>query len=318
MDTLADILQQDIKKHISDVIQESLQDLAVSDAVTDFLKDRIRDPEFRKILKGNITKQIDNHAYIDASISPNIIDWSDFKLPVDNISGLLKTSGLEDHSSKVELTLLDDNVVVEGTLTANKLSVKELEIQDSFDVTAKWFIALRDNLMTNTPSPVMPSYDSEIAELQNRISILSSNTNHLKDLEVTGEASLSDVLYTTPGNKRVGINTMDPSDALTIWDNEVEVVVGKHQSQEGFIGTRRRQDLNIGANNTVGMKVKIDGTVQVHKLQLMNRTIAESKTIPDYAAKRGDIVLNAEPAVGAAIGWVCLDGLKWAKWGTIG
>jgi hypothetical protein len=125
------------------------------------------------------------------------------------------------------------------------------------------------------------------------------------------------VLYTTPGNKRVGINTMEPSDALTVWDQETEVVIGKHASQEGYIGTRRRQDLNIGANNKVGLKIRSDGTVSMDKLELLGRTIGSSKTIPGHAAKKGDIVLNDNPAVGGYVGWVCLDGIRWAGYGKI-
>ena len=33
--------------------------------------------------------------------------------------------------------------------------------------------------------------------------------------------------------------------------------------------------------------------------------------------KTGDIVLNTRPLVGSHIGWVCLDGIKWAGFGRI-
>ena len=128
---------------------------------------------------------------------------------------------------------------------------------------------------------------------------------------------LSNVLYTTPGTKRVGINTIDPSDALTVWDNEVEVVIGKHKAQEGYIGTRRRQDINIGANNKVGITVRSDGSVAINKLQLMGRVIAQSDTVPGEARKKGDITLNTNPQIGSPIGWVCLDGLRWTGFGKI-
>ena len=125
------------------------------------------------------------------------------------------------------------------------------------------------------------------------------------------------MLYTAPGPKRVGINTMEPSDALTVWDQEVEVVIGKHKTQEGYIGTRRGQNINIGANNKVGLTVCTDGRVIINKLQLMGRTISENDSVPGFAAKQGDIVLNSKPKVGNPIGWICLDGIKWGSWGVI-
>jgi hypothetical protein len=53
------------------------------------------------------------------------------------------------------------------------------------------------------------------------------------------------------------------------------------------------------------------------KLELLGRTIGSSKTIPGHAAKKGDIVLNDNPAVGGYVGWVCLDGIRWAGYGKI-
>ena len=66
--------------------------------------------------------------------------------------------------------------------------------------------------------------------MEARIKVNEERGGHPKELEVTGESLLSDVLYTTPGNRRVGINTMDPSDASTVWDQETEIVIGKHKA----------------------------------------------------------------------------------------
>jgi hypothetical protein len=176
---------------------------------------------------------------------------------------------------------------------------------------------MKQDVLASVPKPVpVKDWSFKVAEIEARISV-NEKRNNLNELEVSGEALLSDVLYTTPGNKRVGINTLDPSDALTVWDQECEVVIGKHASQEGYIGTRRRQDLNIGANNAVGLKIRSDGTVVLDKLELQGKVISSSGSIPGHAAKRGDIVLNTKPVQGGYIGWVCLDGLKWTGFGKI-
>ena len=102
-----------------------------------------------------------------------------------------------------------------------------------------------------------------------------------------------------------------------MWDQETEVVIGKHANQEGYIGTRRRQELNIGANNNVGLKIRNDGTAILNKLVLQDKNISSNDSIPGHAAKRGDIALNTKPDVGGYIGWVCLDGIKWTGFGKI-
>jgi hypothetical protein len=211
---------------------------------------------------------------------------------------------------------MDDCVVVEDRLITQVLQADTLIVKD-FATDQPWYATMKQDVLASIPKPETPKdWSFKIAEMDAKIQV-NADRSQLKELEVSGEALLSDVLYTTPGNKRVGINTMEPSDALTVWDQETEVVIGKHASQEGYIGTRRRQNLNIGANNKVGITVRSDGTVSMDKLELLGRTIGSSKTIPGHAAKKGDIVLNDNPTVGDYVGWVCLDGIRWAGYGKI-
>ena len=231
------------------------------------------------MIESIIAERLKTVNFEPGAIDPSAIDISKLRISKEQISDLVEPQGIEDIANSVQLK------------------------QEVLDVI---------------PIPDKPKdWSFKIAEMDARIDVNAKRSGQLKELEVSGESMLSDVLYTTPGNKRVGINTMEPSDALTVWDQEAEVVIGKHASQEGYIGTRRRQDLNIGANNNVGIKVKSDGTVSINKLDLMGRTISQSKTTPGHAAKTGDIVLNSKPTVGSYIGWVCLDGLKWSGFGKI-
>jgi hypothetical protein len=211
---------------------------------------------------------------------------------------------------------MDDCVVVEDRLITQTLQADTLIVKD-FATDQPWYATMKQDVLASVPKPETPKdWSFKIAEMDAKIQV-NADRNQLKELEVSGEAMLSDVLYTTPGNRRVGINTMEPSDALTVWDQETEVVIGKHANQEGYIGTRRRQNLNIGANNKVGITVRSDGTVSMDKLELLGRTIGSSKNTPGHAAKKGDIVLNDNPTVGGYVGWVCLDGIRWAGYGKI-
>ena len=276
------------------------------------------------ILTQTINQYITTVEFPEASIKTSSIDWHDFRMSIDQIDGVKNTSGIEDISDQIQLTIMNDAVVVEGELISKNIKtdvaeVDTLIIKNTVNTDSSWYRELRDGIATSIPSP--PLYDHKIEALEIAITgvqkSMQKSGQHLKQLEVTGEVLLSDVLYTAPGNKRVGINTTEPSDALTVWDQEAEVVIGKHKTQEGYIGTRRRQNINIGANNRVGLTVCPDGSVIINKLQLMGRTISESDSVPGVAAKPGDIVLNSKPKVGKPIGWICLDGIKWASWGDI-
>jgi len=272
------------------------------------------------ILTQTINQYITTVEFPEASIKPSAIDWSNFKISIDQVEGIKNTPGIEDVSEQVQLTIMNDAVVVEGELVSKNIKTDVVEvdtliIKNTINTDSTWYRELKDGIVTSIPSP--PLYDHKIEELETKISNIQKNKEYLKNLEVSGEVLLSNVLYTAPGNKRVGINTTEPSDALTVWDQEAEVVIGKHKTQEGYIGTRRRQNINIGANNKVGLTVCTDGTVIINKLQLMGRTISESDSVPGVAAKPGDIVLNSKPKVGNPIGWICLDGIKWASWGDI-
>ena len=271
-----------------------------------------------EVLEQTLARVLTNVEFPENSINPSSIDWSNFKISVNNVDGYRPLSSIEDLGTSVELTVLDGAVVIENKIITNTVKAQDIEAHNIktkyLEVGDLFKNSIADYVIGRLPKSDTTELDNKITELREQI---NTRKNSFRELEVTGEAVLSDVLYTTPGNRRVGINTMEPSDALTVWDSEVEVVVGKHKAQEGYIGTRRRQELNIGANNKVGIVIKNDGTVAIDKLQLLNRTISENETVPGFAAKRGDIVLNSNPQPGTFVGWVCIDGIRWAGFGRI-
>ena len=276
-----------------------------------------------EVIENIVRNTVTNIDFEPGSISSSSIDWTDFKLTTSNIQDYRKISGIEDLSETVELTLLDGAIVAENSVITKDIITDRLEVNEDLQLSDLIYNSIRDRIINEIPVPEVQKvpkqkdWSFKIGEIEAKIDVNQKRQEHLKQLEVSGEAVLSDVLYTTPGNKRVGINTLEPSDALTVWDSETEVVIGKHKSQEGYIGTRRRQDLNIGANNKVGIVVRSDGNVEINNLQLTGRMISTSDSIPGAAAKTGDLVLNNKPLPGGYIGWVCLDGIKWTGWGKI-
>ena len=266
----------------------------------------------------------DSAGFPQASIPAASINWENYTIDSQLIGDMPKTNlGIEDHSDQVNLTIMNDAVVVENkvvsrqmeadTITTNKLELTSTDQPWIGAIAQQVEQSVRQHDYSIDINKVAVKFDEQVNEIRSEI----KRSTELKELDVAGEAYLSGVLYTTPGNKRVGINTMDPSDALCVWDQEAEVVIGKHANQEGYIGTRRRQALNIGSNNNVGIKISAQGEVEINKLNLCGRTIGTSDHVPGEAAKQGDIRLNTRPQNGAPIGWVCIDGNRWSAFGII-
>jgi len=310
MDTIQQLLERELQAKIHTSLQpymKSIQERALE--------------RIDAVISEIVNQKLQTIDFPDSSIPASKININGLRISKSAIQDHVFGAGIEDIADTVQLTVMDGAVVVENEVVANSVKATTVTadtlIVKDFATDQPWYATMKQDVLASVPKPETPKdWSFKIAEMDAKIQV-NADRNQLKELEVSGEALLSDVLYTTPGNKRVGINTMEPSDALTVWDQETEVVIGKHASQEGYIGTRRRQDLNIGANNKVGLKIRSDGTVSMDKLELLGRTIGSSKTIPGHAAKKGDIVLNDNPTVGGYIGWVCLDGIRWAGYGKI-
>jgi hypothetical protein len=137
----------------------------------------------------------------------------------------------------------------------------------------------------------------------------------LKELQVIGETLLDQTLYAS--NRRVGINTIDPESAMDIWDQEVQVVIGKRQQDTAIIGTTRNQKLVISANNRDQLTVNTDGSVSVKSLNIGNSNHTSSPFMPTDNRAVASVVWNESPVLGGPIGWVSLGGARWAPFGII-
>jgi len=276
------------------------------------------------IIEDVVKRAVESSSFPNSSIPARSINWTDYKIDSQLLDNLPKQfKGIEDLSESVNLTVMNDAVVVETNLVSKHVEAENMTVTNLHlkNTNQPWIGAIAKYVEQNVRQH---DYSIDInkaaVEMDKRLNELAQQikrSTEMKELDVSGEAYLSETLYTTPGNHRVGINTMDPSDALTVWDQEAEIVIGKHKSQEGYLGTRRRQALNIGSNNKVGIRIDPTGAVEIDNLNLNGRVIGTSDTVPGDAAKRGDIRLNTEPASGQPIGWVCIDGIRWSAFGRI-
>jgi len=336
-DTVKDHMENGVfQQYINDTIKQHVNQISIADTAIQKLSEKGQSilqqhmpsvvqkvtDRIDSVMTNLVNQKLKDIQFPERSIDPKLIDTNNLKIKKENIEDFGNTLGIEDLADTVQLTILNDAVVVENNIITDQIKATtvftDTLIAKDVATDQPWVLALKKDFIESIPKPAAPKdWSFKVAEMEARIKVNEERGGHLKQLEVSGEALLSDVLYTTPGNNRVGINTLEPSDALTVWDQEAEVVIGKHKKQEGYIGTRRRQSINIGANNKVGITVNSEGTVIIDQLQLQGKIISSSRDFPNHASKQGDIVFNTNPQIGKYIGWVCLDGIRWAGFGKI-
>ena len=114
-------------------------------------------------------------------------------------------------------------------------------------------------------------------------------------------------------NKRVGINTNAPRSALSVWDSEIEIDIGKRSQNIAQIGTSKAHDLSIITNNKEQMKIDKDGLVSVNKLRIGRNRISTHNETPGWSGSKGDIVFNYNFKPGDPFAWICLGAFRWQE-----
>lgn len=261
------------------------------------------------------------------------------------------STGIDDRSSAVQMTVMDEGVVVENRIISMGLEVKGTTVFDG-DVVINGDIPehsaiykkilehtvvntrneLNQELFENYSAVIFDNIRREgldlsqitvngreiIKDNQLGYSISDSNIQRLgllQDLRVNGEADIFETLYVTKG--RIGVNTRDPSHALSIWDQEVELGFGKRERDVAFIGTPRGQRLVLGTGKNDSLVLDTDGSVKVKSLEVDGIKFITVDSAPNFAAAVGVIAWNRRPAPGASIGWVSLGNAVWSKFGIL-
>ena len=294
-------------------------------------------------------------SFPDSSISGQAVDTSTLRLSGNNIAGgiikNLQSTGIQDSASRCQVTILDAATVFENRLVATGLEITgdttfkgKVIIEGDLPTTSPFVSKLVD-LVTQSFNDkydqgtfdqycdrvfdkiVDEGIDASLIKVNEQPivnqgvlagAIVHSNLQSvgaLKELQVIGETLLDQTLYAS--NRRVGVNTIDPESALDIWDQEVQVVIGKRQQDTAIIGTTRNQKLVISANNRDQLTVNTDGSVSVKSLNIGNANHTSSPFMPTDNRAVASVVWNESPVLGGPIGWVSLGGARWAPFGII-
>jgi hypothetical protein len=252
--------------------------------------------------------------------------------------------GIRDQATQTQLTIMDDHTVFENNLTAQDLTIANgARIQNlvvtgsintdnhawnslSADIAEKTFARVTDawqrdlvqqvteHIKTNGIAFDQVTVDGEILVSGNQLgrSITESNLQSvgtLRNLTVAGETHMNQTFSVV--RKRVGVNTEEPEMALSVWDEEVAVNIGKNKLNQAYIGTSRVQGIAIGTNRVTHIEITADGLTQIKKLQVGLHKISHASEVPGWSGTRGDMVFNSSPKEDRVFAWVCLGAFKW-------
>lgn len=248
------------------------------------------------------------------------------------------STGIDDRATSCQLTILDDTTVVENKLTARSaeivddFTVKTLIVKGSINTDNRSWDELSDKIKKQAVLQITTELQDQLVD-QVKQSITTTGIN-IDDVKIddtyllrNGELSrkITDTNIQKLGrlkdlqvsetfavvNGRVGINTENPDAALSIWDEEVCVSVGKYKNQEAYIGTNRNHSISIGVNKQPQIQLDTDGLTTVKKLRVGQHRVGHCSEVPGWSGTRGDIMFNSNPTPDSAFAWVCLGAFKW-------
>ena len=290
----------------------------------------------------------------DNSIAFKAIKFDEIAINGDQIRGGIieqfGSTGIDDRATDCRVTILDTHTVFENTLLAAASDIKgDLTVGGNLVIagTMNDGPAFR-NIVNTATDAVLAELDTDFFASYgnvifdqirtegidlNRITVngeelitgnklgvkvVESNLQRLgvvRDLQTAGETFLSETVYIS--GKRLGVNNINPGHALSVWDQEVEVVAAKHSQNTAMFGTVRNQNFILTSNGKDNVVLDTTGGVTVERLTVGRTAMSSSSAMPTDLQPKGSIVWNTEPAVGAPIGWVSLGAAKWAGFGTI-
>ena len=340
---------------MSDLVDQKLLEKTVDNAVENFVTQTIDNlsldsawlNKIERLINQSTVDQINKQLSkidLNTAIQETVLENRDFI--VSHFSANFSTLGISDRSKNLQLTVMDDAVVVESELYTNDISVEnnsdfkgdvlirgDLAVKGRVNVDNETWQDLGDYIADQTYDKVTEQFTDSLIEQMitetkkgvefNHVlvgdkpllhdgelapGITKTNISVLGDLE---SLTVKDTLHAE--DRRLGINTVRPDSALSVWDEEVSVSIGKYSSNTAYIGTSKPQDITIGTNRNRQLVVDHRGGVWVDSLTVGRNSIGHGKEPPNYSGTKGDVVFNTEYKKGSPFAWLCLGDYRWQE-----
>jgi hypothetical protein len=322
---------------------------AVQDNILTAVENMSQDPAWlarvEKMINETVTYQtiarigsIDINSIINERVDANVDRF------IEKLREKFVSTGITDQATQKQMIIMDEATVFENNLVAKDLEIADTAVinqlivkgsinTDNFawdslsnsirEKTLNQFNEqLRDQMIQDIATIIKTQgidsdqirFGGQVLVEGNQLSGSITETNIkklglLESLTVVGPANINETVMIN--RKRVGINTEEPEMALSVWDEEVAINVGKYREKTGYIGTSRPQALAFGTNRNAYIEITADGLTQIKKLQVGVHRISHETQVPGYSGTKGDIVFNSNPNDDHVFAWVCLGAYKW-------
>lgn len=255
--------------------------------------------------------------------SPGVVDHATTEqLRVDDQQITINKNLAVQQDAHVAGTLKVQNLAVTGSVATDNRSWQELvdslSEQTQRRLDQQWRQSLVDQIqqtiqdqgidfdtVTVNGSPLLT--EGQLSASVKYSSLRSVGT--LDALQVTGDVDIGHGMTVRP--RRVGINTQHPDMALSVWDEEVALVFGKHKQQTAYLGTLKSQAMVIGINRLPAIDITEQGRVTINHLTVGRHRFCHEPDMPNYSGTKGDIVFNSNPKGDGVWGWQCLGAFRW-------
>lgn len=337
-------------------IVQDIQAKAIA-TVNETILGQVSKVDFQQLVQSTLLAALQTQklSFPEKSIPVSAVDTTGLAISGDQVTGGIianfGSNGIDDKATDCRLTIFDEATVVENNLITKDLTVKgtttiegDLNITGTVNPSNQMFTNLVNHVTQSVKTGIDGALFSSYADtLYKQIreqgldlsrvtvngqtvidgptlnnSVQFSNLKKvgvLNELQTQGETFLSQTLYVT--QNRVGVNSIQPAQALSVWDEEIEIGMGKHATNTAILGTPRQQDLVLTSNGKENIKLTADGTAVIKQLQIGAVAVTSSATPPNYEAPHGTVVFNEKPALGGPMGWVSLGSARWANFGII-
>ena len=325
-------------------------DIAVRQNILTAIENLGEDPVWLEKIEQQVNQQVVDRVvrqFGQIDLNPIIKERVDENMHLfqQNILNNFVSTGIIDQATERQLSITDDDTVVENQLTAKNLNVakvaiiQDLIVRGSVNIDNPSWVTLANGISEKTIEKLNDDWKALLAaqvteqiktsgidfdrvtsggELLvngNRLSNNITDTNiqslgKLRTLEVSGESVFNNQTLAVL-NKRIGVNTQTPEMALSVWDEEVSIVIGKNKSNEAYIGTNRAQSVSIGVNRQPQIELTTEGLTRIKQLQVGVHRISHADMVPGWSGTKGDIVFNSNPGDNSVFAWVCLGAFRW-------
>lgn len=292
-------IQNQISRETTERLSRAFKDIDVKDKIRDVLV------ENRELLAGDLNRELE---FADGVVAVKGHLNSD---TIGSTGGADIGGDSTIHGSLV----VDRDLVIKGRISTDNRAFRELGTsikEQALDELKSGFVeSVSDTLKADISKGItIDNVEVNGAPLVNGNSLgLGIKHSGLESVGTLNDLSVGTVL--SAKNTRVGINTSSPTAALSIWDNEITVDIGKRSLNTAQVGTSKAQDLVLVTNNKEQVKIDKDGTTWINKLILGRNRISHGIETPGYSGAKGDIVFNTAYVPGGTFAWLCLGAFRW-------